>query len=180
MSGKFDALLDSMSDQGQSHRGTAFIIESLLLLIFVTASIAIVVQLLGFGYSQGMQADKLSNAVYIASNEAERFTADPDIKSRQIVYLQTQNGLERIATEKFSNEKPIEYEGKKISLDDSGVYVLKRKITKENFSSGKLYNASIVVDCQGNEVYSLDVAKYMPNPRDEEFGIIDDGVEGGV
>lgn len=174
MDGKFHALLHSMKDQESSHKSTAFIIESLFLLIFVTASIAIVIQLLGAGYSQSMKADKLSTAVFLASNEAERFTADPVLKSQQIVYIQTEDGLEKIASNDLSNKKAVKYNGEKISLTAPNVYVLKRAVEEKKMTSGKLYNASIKVDCQGSEVYSLDTARYISTAATDENGLEDD------
>lgn len=175
MDGRFSALIGPVAEDNQSHRGTAFIIESLLLLIFVTASVAIVVQLLGGGYAQGVKADKLSTAVSIASNEAERFTADPAMKSREILYIETENGIEKVATKKSLDEEDFEYNGEKISADAPNVFILKRKITTESLTSGKLYNAAITVSCQGDEVYSLDTAKYISSSSSD-----DDGDEGGA
>lgn len=168
MDGRFSALVAPVAEDTQSHRGTAFIIESLLLLIFVTASIAVVVQLLGGGYAQGIKADKLSTAVSIASNEAERFTAEPALKSREILYIETENGIEKVAIKKSLDEEDFEYNGVKISADDPNVYILTRKITTDTLTSGKLYNASLTVNCQGDEVYSLDTAKYISSSSSDD------------
>ena len=180
MDGRFQALIAPIADDTQSHRGTAFIIESLLLLIFVTASIAIVVQLLGGGYAQGIKADKLSTAVSIASNEAERFTADPAIKSREILYIETDSGVEKVASKKSLSDEDFEYNGERISSEDPNVFILKRKISTDTLTSGKVYNASIAVNCQGEEVYSLDTAKYVSDSPADTGDDAGTGEEGGV
>lgn len=161
MESKFQSMLFNPSDATQPHRGSAFIIESLLLLIFVTASIAVVVQLLGDGYSQGVKAEKLSAAIYIASNEAERFTANPESKSTETIYVNTDNGVQKVSSKKKSKSDDLEFDGKKISTDDPDVFVMKRKITSKSLDAGKIYNASIVVNCQGKEIYSIDTSKYV-------------------
>ena len=181
MAGRFYTLLNESSERAQSHRGTSFIIESLLLLVFVTASVAIVVQLLGYGYSQGVAADKLTSAVMIASNEAEQFTADPTMGSSEVLYIDADNGMQKVASRKSLKESDFEYNGEAISANDSNVFILTRNIKKDSLNSGELYNASISVECQGEEIYFLDTSKYIPaKPVDgtEDDDAIYDGEEG--
>lgn len=57
--------------------GAAFIVEALLLLVFLIASLAIFTQLFAASAEKSIEADELSRAVAAASSVAERFAADP-------------------------------------------------------------------------------------------------------
>lgn len=63
--------------QRPSWSGSAFIVEALLLLVFLMASLAIFTQLFALSAEQSAESDKLSQAVATASTVAERFSADP-------------------------------------------------------------------------------------------------------
>lgn len=65
----------------RSWHGTAFVIEALLLLLFLAASLAIVMQLFGTSYTQGVQNQKAAEAIQVATNVAEEFAAQPARKS---------------------------------------------------------------------------------------------------
>lgn len=58
--------------------GAAFIVEALLLLVFLVASLAIFTQLFAAAAQKSAESDQLSRAVSVASNVAEQFAADPD------------------------------------------------------------------------------------------------------
>lgn len=55
----------------------AFIIEALVLLLFLIASLAIITQLLTLSANKANESKRLEQAVIIAANAAERFSADP-------------------------------------------------------------------------------------------------------
>lgn len=57
--------------------GAAFIVEAMLLLVFLIASIAVFTQAFALAAEKSAEADELSRAVAAASNVAERFAADP-------------------------------------------------------------------------------------------------------
>lgn len=57
--------------------GAAFIVEALVLLTFLVASVAVTVQVMGASHERGTAAGELSAAVVMASNDAEAFAADP-------------------------------------------------------------------------------------------------------
>lgn len=169
MDGRYSIFLNSAPDGPQNRRGSAFIIESLLLLIFVAASVAIVVQLIGAGYSQGEQATRLSTSVSLAQNEAERFTADPHLNSRRLIYMKTGDDFKEIASRKLSDDSAIEYEGEELSASNPSIFIVERKMKTKKLDSGNLYNAKIKVFCQESEIYSLDTSKYIPsNAEDSE------------
>jgi hypothetical protein len=55
----------------------AFLVEAMLLLVLVMCSLAVLVQLFSASLVQAREADDLADAVALASNAAERFSADP-------------------------------------------------------------------------------------------------------
>ena len=57
--------------------GAAFIVEAMLLLAFVAASLAVVTQLFAASAEHATQSRYLTDAVAVASATAERFSADP-------------------------------------------------------------------------------------------------------
>lgn len=57
--------------------GRAFIIEALILFAFLICSLTVVTQLFVASISEAAQARDLELAINIASNTAERFSADP-------------------------------------------------------------------------------------------------------
>ncbi len=76
------AISSEMSAQGASnrstgHRGAAFLIEALVVLALLMASLAIFVQLFAKSQIKGLEANQLSQAVLIANDYAEEFSANP-------------------------------------------------------------------------------------------------------
>ncbi len=65
------------SNRSQGHRGTAFLIEALVVLAFLMVALAVFVQLFSKAQIQGVKANQLSQAVLIATNYAEEFSANP-------------------------------------------------------------------------------------------------------
>lgn len=72
----------------------AFIVESLLLLVFLVGSLAIFTQMFASSADQASRGGTLSAAVAAASNTAERFAADP-----AAVEPQTQQGDLRVVSD---------------------------------------------------------------------------------
>lgn len=58
-------------------RGAAFLFEAIVTLAFLMAALAIFVQLFSSAQLEGLRANQLSDAVIVASNRAEEFSADP-------------------------------------------------------------------------------------------------------
>ena len=59
------------------HRGMAFLIEALVVLAFLMASLAIFVKLFSGAQLEGISANRRSQAVLLATNVAEEFSAHP-------------------------------------------------------------------------------------------------------
>ena len=57
--------------------GTAFLVEALLLLVFLAASLAVFAQLFAVSAEKTAESDRLSRAVAAADNVAEQFAANP-------------------------------------------------------------------------------------------------------
>lgn len=87
------------SNRSQGHRGTAFLIEALVVLAFLMVALAVFVQLFTKAQIQGVKANQLSQAVLIATNYAEEFCADPTGVGAQV----EKDGL--VATCKVSEDK---------------------------------------------------------------------------
>lgn len=70
-----------MTRESQSRRsswhGAAFLVEALILLAFLIASMAIFFQLFSAASMQGKESVRLTEAVTLASSAAEEFAADP-------------------------------------------------------------------------------------------------------
>jgi Tfp pilus assembly protein PilV len=65
------------SSSANQWSGASFVVESLVLLFFLVASLAVVMQLFSSSVKRGEQGETLSQAVVLASNKAEQFSADP-------------------------------------------------------------------------------------------------------
>lgn len=76
MPGSFDTS-NKKALERTSKAGRAFIIESLVLFIFLVATLIVVAQLFFASVSMSVEGQNLERATVIASNVAERFSADP-------------------------------------------------------------------------------------------------------
>ena len=63
--------------------GATFIVEALVLLVFLIASLAVIMQVIAGAHERSIEADRLSNAIILASNDAEAFAADPTSGGRK-------------------------------------------------------------------------------------------------
>ena len=60
-----------------SWHGKAFLVEALVLLVFLVASLSILVALFVQARTEADEGERLSQAVQLAQNAAEEFAADP-------------------------------------------------------------------------------------------------------
>ena len=67
-----------------SWSGAAFIIEAMLLLVFLIGSLAVFTQLFATAAERGAHSGTLTSAVMAAENAAERFAADPAHMDEQL------------------------------------------------------------------------------------------------
>lgn len=116
---------------------TAFMIETLVLLFFLVASLAAFTQLFAYSANSAKQAQRLTQATELAQNAAEEFSANPQAVA----------------------------EGKAVGLgvaqgtDDSLTTTC--TVTSEPQSSGTYYTAHISVSDSQGEAYTLDASRYV-------------------
>lgn len=137
----------------RSWHGAAFIVESLLLVVFIAASFAIVLQMLGDAYEKSVASDRLANAVILAMNDAEEFSADPTQGPDHVNFIDGESGLVPLP-----DGASADLDGR---YDGSPVYNVSREISEDVSDAGVMYRAHISVECGGDDVYALDTARYV-------------------
>lgn len=115
--------------------GAAFIMEALILLLFLAACLAVFMELFGAANQRGVQNMRYEQAVILASNEAERFAADPAAAAAAVA-----EGAGDTATS----------DGLEVSV----------AVVPEPTAAGVLYRADIVVTDGDGELYRLQTACY--------------------
>lgn len=125
-----------------SWHGMAFIVEALVLMVFIVLSISVLIHLFGLSQNHSESADSLSSAVILASNEAERFSVDPSINTSKCYRLE--------------GAKLVE-----IPDPTRNDYIVTRNVVAEQQSAGTLYRADISVLKNGEVVYEIQSARYI-------------------
>ena len=120
--------------------GAAFVVEALILLVFLAACLAVFMQLFGDANETGRQNVRLERAVEAASNRAERFAADP------LAGMADSSGAGLLETEVDTPE---------------GTLVVTCDVTPEPLEAGVLYRAEIGVWDGDELVYDLATARYV-------------------
>ncbi len=121
--------------------GTAFVVESLVLLAFLAFALAVFMQLFGAAHVRGAEERQLTQAVLLASNAAEEFAAAPQAGS---------------TTATFDGDG-----GEPASAEAEDAYLVSSDVTPERTEGGTLYRADITVTCDGEAVYRLETARYV-------------------
>lgn len=112
--------------------GTAFVVEALVLLAFMVASLAILLTLFSDAHLRAEDTLKLEAAVAVAGDEAEAFGANPfAVPAEQDVTYQDQTCTVRL-------------------IPEATVY-----------SGGVLFNATISVMFDSEELYTVQTARYV-------------------
>ena len=75
MKGRFPLL--SRKAEAAPWGAAAFLVESMLLLVFLAVAMAVFVQVFGLSIARASEGEDLSRAIEVASTTAERFAADP-------------------------------------------------------------------------------------------------------
>lgn len=68
---------DRRASAGPSWSGVAFVVEAMLLLVFLIGSLALFTNLFASSVKHGNESRELTIAVAVASDTAERFATDP-------------------------------------------------------------------------------------------------------
>lgn len=121
-----------------SWHGKAFLVEALVLLVFLVASLSILVALFVQARTEADEGERLSQAVQLAQNAAEEFAADP-VGSQGLAI--EDGGL--VATVQVGEE-----------AHESGS-LLSATVTVVDEEGGGSIEA-------GEEIYRLDTARYVP------------------
>ncbi len=136
-----------------SWHGKAFLVEALVLLVFLVASLSILVALFVQARTEADEGERLSQAVQLAQNAAEEFAADP-VGSQGLAI--EDGGL--VATVQVGEE-----------AHESGS-LLNATVTVVDEEGGGSIEA-------GEEIYRLDTARYVPG---FEGGLPDAGASAGA
>ena len=123
--------------EGLSWSNTSFLVEALILLVVLIASMAVFTTLFVHASSGANDAARLSSATAIAQNAAEEFSSNP----------------QAVAAGKKVGE------GVAKSSEDN--FDVTCKVSSENEGAGVLYTATITVSDDAGEVYSLDASRYV-------------------
>lgn len=120
--------------------GAAFVVEALILLVFLAACLAVFMQLFGDANETGRQNVRLERAVEAASNRAERFAADP------LAGMEDSAGAGRLESTVGEGDDALT-----VTCD----------VTPEGLPAGVLYRAEIGVWDGDELVYDLTTARYV-------------------
>ena len=139
-----------------SWRGTALLVEALVLLAFLVASLALFMQ--AFAQARGMGADgsELAQAVAMASNLAEEFAADPAAEPEPL----EREGLTASCEVATVAADGADGTGSQTDPDADGAPAGDSS-SDSSGAAGTLYRATILVtDGDGDEVYRLVTERY--------------------
>ncbi len=113
---------------------TAFLVESLVLLFFLIACLAVFTQMFAHSWQASSDASKLSAACVVAQNAAEEFEANPQA---------AQSGTVDVT-----------------GANDTNFHV-SRTVESEAAATGTMHTIRIDVSDDAGEVYSLEAQRYM-------------------
>lgn len=121
-----------------SWTGTAFMVEALVLLFFLVASLAVFTQLFAYSANGAKQAQRLTQATELAQNAAEEFSANPQaVAAGQTVGLGTAQG------------------------GNADGFTVSCNVSDEAQGHGTYYTAHISVSDNEGEAYALDASRYV-------------------
>ena len=135
---RYDFLARSGGAQRNKRRSnwsnTAFLVESLVLLFFLIACLAIFTQMFAHSWQASSDASKLSAACVVAQNAAEEFEANPQAVQNDAIDVSDASGTS---------------------------FHINRSVESEATATGTMYTVHIAVSDDTGEVYSLEAQRYM-------------------
>lgn len=135
---RYDFLARSGGAQRNKRRSnwsnTAFLVESLVLLFFLIACLAVFTQMFAHSWRASSDASKLSAACVVAQNAAEEFEANPQTAHNDTIDVSAASGTN---------------------------FHVSRTIESEATATGTMYTVHIAVSDDTGEVYSLEAQRYM-------------------
>lgn len=135
-----------------SWHGTALLVEALVLLAFLVASLALFMQAFAQARGMGAEGSELAQAVAMASNLAEEFAADPATEPEPL----ERDGLTASCAIATVAADDADHAGSQTDPDADGA-----PAGDSSGAAGTLYRATILVtDGDGDEVYRLVTERY--------------------
>lgn len=135
-----------------SWHGTALLVEALVLLAFLVASLALFMQVFAQARGMGAEGSQLAQAVAMASNLAEEFAADPATEPEP---------LERDGLTASCEVATVAAGGANGTGGQTGSGADDTPSGGSSGAAGTLYRATILVtDGDGDEVYRLVTERY--------------------
>ena len=135
---RYDFLARSGGAQRNKRRSnwsnTAFLVESLVLLFFLIACLAIFTQMFAHSWQASSDASKLSAACVVAQNAAEEFEANPQAVQNDTIDVSDASGTS---------------------------FHVSRTVESKATATGTMYTVHIAVSDDMGEVYSLEAQRYM-------------------
>lgn len=135
---RYDFLARSGGAQRNKRRSnwsnTAFLVESLVLLFFLIACLAVFTQMFAHSWQASSDASRLSAACVVAQNAAEEFEANPQTAHNDTIDVSAASGTN---------------------------FHVSRTIESEATATGTMYTVHIAVSDDTGEVYSLEAQRYM-------------------
>ena len=120
---------------------TAFVVETLILLVALVSSMGVLTQLFSRSIAVSQQSDRLCQAVDVAENAAEEFACDPA-------------GV--------AAGKKV---GRGVALKGCGGYKVSCETEQVKRSAGTLWRAHITVSDSQGKIYALDTSHYVSEVR---------------
>lgn len=120
-----------------SWSNTAFLVEALILLVVLIASMAVFTTLFSYSASRSADAERLSSAVTVAQNAAEEFSSNPQGVSKN------------------------KFVGEGVAKNGDGKFQVTCDVTESDQGTGTLYTAHISVSDSEGEAYAIDASRYV-------------------
>lgn len=138
---------EQIEDASRTKVNTAFLIEALVLMAVLIASMAVFTQLFTHSAVAAHQAEELTRATLLAQNAAEEFSSDPAAGRRR------QDG------------RPGRRRRGRSAVDGSDGLTVSCDVDSDAQGRGTLYTAHITVSDDSGEVYALDASRYESGVR---------------
>ena len=150
------ALRSGLARMRRSRGGAAFYVETLLLVLFLLASLTVLVQILGAAKRTSREARELSTAVSIAQNAAELFAASGSREDFAALL-----GAEKTA--RGTLRAAYDVQGGWTEDETQGAYVLEAVLDETPRQAGEMRTAHFVVTAADGDtvLYELDTQKYI-------------------
>ena len=139
---------EQIEDASKTKVNTAFLIEALMLMAVLIASMAVFTQLFTHSAVAAHQAEELTRATLLAQNAAEEFSSD----AAQQLYEGINIGQGAAV-------------GNVSAVDGSDGLTVSCDVDSDAQGRGTLYTAHITVSDDSGEVYALDASRYESGVR---------------